>query len=186
MTLSVRETELPEVLLLEPRVFRDDRGFFTETFSTRAIEGSGIPLQFVQDNHSRSSQGVLRGLHYQLRRPQGKLVHVARGRIFDVAVDIRLGSSNFGRWFGAQLDDDNLRSLWIPPGFAHGFCVLSDVADVIYKCTALYDPQDDRGVAWNDPRFSIQWPVSNPLVSAKDSRHALISEGRDDLPRYAP
>lgn len=184
--MRLRETGLPEVLLLEPAVFRDERGFFTETFSTRAVEGSGIPFEFVQDNHSRSTLGVLRGMHYQLRSPQGKLVHVARGRIFDVALDIRVGSPHFGRWFGAELDDENLTSLWIPPGFAHGFCVLSDVADVIYKCTALYDPSDDRGVAWNDPEFGIDWPIANPVVSEKDSRQALISPDRKDLPLYAP
>lgn len=183
--MIAKETTLPGVLLLEPMVFRDARGFFTETFSARGVDGSAIPAAFVQDNHSRSVMGVLRGLHYQLQSPQGKLVHVARGTIFDVAVDIRIGSPHFGKWYGVQLDDENLASLWIPPGFAHGFCVLSDIADVIYKCTSLYDASDDRGVAWNDPGIGIDWPVSNPVVSGKDARLPVLSVDRSDLPRYA-
>jgi dTDP-4-dehydrorhamnose 3,5-epimerase len=127
---------------------------------------------------------VLRGLHYQLRSPQGKLVHAARGKIFDVAVDIRLGSPSFGMWFGEELSDENLFSMWIPPGFAHGFYVVSDVADVIYKCTALYDPADDRGVAWNDKSIGIQWPETNPIVSAKDSKLLRLTDTRADLPRF--
>ena len=182
--MKVRETPLPGVLVVEPKVFRDDRGFFIETFSTRTLSGSGIPAFFVQDNHSRSSRGVLRGLHYQLATPQGKLVHAARGSIFDVAVDIRVGSPTFRKWFGVELSDENLWSLWIPPGFAHGFCVLSDVADVIYKCSTLYDASDDRGVKWNDERIGIEWPVSDPIVSEKDSRLAGLSLSRDDLPFY--
>ncbi|HEX2721342.1 MAG TPA: dTDP-4-dehydrorhamnose 3,5-epimerase [Gemmatimonadaceae bacterium] len=182
--MKLTQTPLAGVLLVEPRVFRDERGFFLETYNLRELEGTGIPSQFVQDNHSRSTKGVLRGLHYQLTMPQGKFVHVARGRIFDVAVDIRTGSPSFGRWFGAELSDENLRSLWIPPGFAHGFCVLSDVADVIYKCTTLYDAHDDRGVVWNDPTIGIEWPVSDPLVSGKDLRLERLSERRPDLPAY--
>ena len=183
--MQVRATSLPGVLVLEPRVFRDERGFFTETFSAGALEGSGIPREFLQDNHSRSSKGVLRGLHYQLRSPQGKLVHVARGKIFDVAVDVRLGSPTFGAWVGEELSDENLRSLWIPPGFAHGFCVMSDTADVIYKCTTLYDPTDDRGVAWNDELIGIEWPEANPIVSPKDSRLLKLTDTRADLPVYS-
>lgn len=183
--MTVRQTPLPGVVVLEPKIFRDERGFFTETFSTRAIDGSGIPKTFVQDNHSRSTKGVLRGLHYQLQSPQGKLVHAARGAIFDVAVDIRPGSPHFGKWFGVELNDENLFSLWIPEGFAHGFCVVSDVADVIYKCTTLYDATDDRGVAWNDPNIGIQWPVKDPIISAKDSQHQPLSSSRDDLPRFS-
>ena len=182
--MNVRSTSLPGVLVLEPKVFRDDRGFFAETFSTKTLAGSGIPPQFVQDNHSRSTKGVLRGLHYQLRSPQGKLVHAARGKIFDVAVDVRLGSPHFGQWFGAELSDENLFSMWIPPGFAHGFCVMSDVADVIYKCTTLYDPADDRGVAWNDKSVGITWPEANPIVSAKDSKLLRLTDTRADLPRF--
>ena len=182
--MKVRETILPGVLVLEPKVFRDDRGFFTETYSTRALAGKGIPLLFVQDNHSRSSRDVLRGLHYQLERPQGKLVHVARGRIFDVAVDIRIGSPTFARWFGIELNDENLLSLWVPPGFAHGFCVLSEFADVIYKCSSLYEASDDRGVKWDDPRIGIDWPVKNPIVSEKDSRYDGLALNRFDLPPF--
>jgi len=183
--VTIRETSLPGVLLLEPRVIRDERGFFIETFSTREVENSGISTDFVQDNHSRSSRGVLRGLHYQLHNPQGKLVHVARGSVFDAAVDIRVGSPTFGKWFGTELNDENLHSLWVPPGFAHGFFVLSDVADVIYKCTQLYDGGDDRGVAWNDPTIGIDWPDKNPLVSPKDAGYEDLSESRTDLPRFS-
>ena len=182
--MKVRETPLPGVLVLEPMVFRDDRGFFTETYSTRALAGKGIPLLFVQDNHSRSSRDVLRGLHYQLERPQGKLVHVARGRIFDVAVDIRIGSPTFARWFGIELNDENLLSLWVPPGFAHGFCVLSEYADVIYKCSSLYEASDDRGVKWDDPRIGIDWPVKHPIVSEKDSLYEGLALNRFDLPPF--
>ena len=182
--MNVRSTPLPGVVVIEPKVFRDDRGFFAETFSTRALAGSGIPDEFVQDNHSRSTKGVLRGLHYQLRSPQGKLVHAARGKIFDVAVDVRLGSPHFGQWFGQELSDENLFSMWIPPGFAHGFCVMSDIADVIYKCTTLYDPADDRGVAWNDKSIGIMWPETDPIVSAKDSKLLRLTDTRADLPRF--
>ena len=183
--MTIHETPLPGVLVLEPKVFRDERGFFIETFSTREIKGSGVGEAFVQDNHSRSSRGVLRGLHYQLNSPQGKLVHVARGRVFDVAVDIRVGSPHFGEWFGIELDDENLKSLWVPPGFAHGFCVLSEIADVIYKCTDLYDGKDDRGIVWNDPKIGITWPTATPIVSEKDAAYEGLSESRDDLPRFA-
>ncbi len=182
--MNVRKTSLPGVLVLEPTVFRDERGFFAETFSTRDLEGTGIPFAFVQDNHSRSIRGVVRGLHYQLRSPQGKLVHVARGKIFDVAVDVRPASPTFAQWFGEELSDENLFSLWIPPGYAHGFCVMSDVADVIYKCTSLYDPTDDRGVAWNDRSIGIEWPEKNPIVSNKDSTLLRLTDTRADLPRY--
>jgi len=181
--MKVHESSLSGVLIIEPDIFNDDRGFFVETFSTRALAKSGIPSNFVQDNHSRSTKGVLRGLHYQLRSPQGKLVHVARGKIFDVAVDIRMSSPNFGRWFGQELSDENLFSLWIPPGFAHGFCVMSGVADVIYKCTSHYDPTDDRGVAWDDKSIGIDWPEKNPIVSQKDSRFLRLTDTRVDLPR---
>lgn len=182
--MNVRATSLPEVLLLEPKVFRDDRGFFLETFSAKKLENTSIPSEFVQDNHSRSTRDVLRGLHYQLDHPQGKLVHVARGRIFDVAVDIRRGSPTFGKWFGTELDDENLFSMWIPGGFAHGFCTLSDVADVTYKCTAAYDAADDRGIAWNDATIAIDWPIDLPLLSPKDSSYAPLSHDRHDLPTY--
>jgi dTDP-4-dehydrorhamnose 3,5-epimerase len=182
--MKVRATNLPEVLVLEPRVFRDARGFFVETFSTADLAGTSIPDRFAQDNHSRSTRDVLRGLHYQLSRPQGKLIHVVRGRIYDIAVDIRRGSPTFARWVGFELTDENLYSLWIPPGFAHGFCVLSDVADVVYKCTTLYDAADDRGIAWNDPQIAIEWPTPSPIVSEKDSAHPRLSEAGDSLPSF--
>ncbi len=183
--MTVQETSLPGVLLLEPKVFYDGRGFFVETFSTRDEYGEYVPSVFVQDNHSRSTKGVLRGLHYQLRAPQGKLVHVARGKIFDVAVDIRVGSPHFGKWFGTELDDENLHSLWIPPGFAHGFCVLSDLADVVYKCTRLFDSADDYGIAWDDPEIGVKWPATEPLISPKDSARRSLAECLDQLPRFS-
>ena len=180
--MKVRETSLPGVLLVEPQVFRDERGFFLETFSARRLAGTPVPDHFVQDNHSRSAQRVVRGLHYQLDHPQGKLVHVARGRIFDVAVDIRRGSPTFAKWFGVELSDENLASLWIPEGFAHGFCVLSEVADVIYKCTSPYEASDDRGIQWNDPTIGIDWPIHDALLSPKDASYAALSSDRADLP----
>jgi dTDP-4-dehydrorhamnose 3,5-epimerase len=180
--VKVRETSLPGVLILEPQVFRDERGFFLETFSTKKLAGSGIPESFTQDNHSRSTRGVVRGLHYQLDHPQGKLVHAARGRIFDVAVDIRRGSPTFANWVGVELNDENLLSLWVPGGFAHGFCVLSAVADVIYKCTVPYEADDDRGIAWNDPLIGIDWPVDTPLLSSRDSSYEPLSPNRSDIP----
>lgn len=181
--MNVRETTLPGVLVLEPNVYRDERGFFLETFSTRDLEGTGIPQSFPQDNHSRSARDVIRGLHYQLAQPQGKLVHAARGRIYDVAVDIRVGSPHFAKWFGVELNDETLCSLWIPPGFAHGFCVLSESADVIYKCSSLYVADDDHGVAWNDPQIGIDWPAANPIISAKDRTYLPLCAERSDLPR---
>lgn len=180
--MKALETTLPGVLLVEPDVFRDDRGFFMESFSARRLHGSEIPEQFAQDNHSRSVRNVVRGLHYQLEHPQGKLIHVARGRIFDVAVDIRRGSPTFAKWIGVELNDENLFSLWVPGGFAHGFCVISDVADVIYKCTVPYEPADDCGVLWNDPVIGIRWPVREALVSPKDASYSGLSETRADLP----
>lgn len=170
--MIVRATNLPGVLLIEPRVFHDERGYFLESFNAgryAAHENMGLPTAVVQTNHSRSRRGVLRGLHFQRRKPQGKLVSVARGRIFDVAVDLRPGSATFGRWTGVLLDDEAPRQIWIPAGFAHGFCVLSDVADVTYACTALYAPDDDLGIRWDDPTIGVQWPIASPLVSPKDA-----------------
>ncbi len=174
--MIVTKTPLDGVLVVKPRVFTDERGFFTETFNAGALEGSGVPAGFVQDNHSRSIARVVRGLHYQVRNPQGKLVHVARGAIFDVAVDIRRGSPSFGKWYGVRLDDENLWSLWIPPGFAHGFAAISPVADVAYKCTAPYSAADDRGIAWNDPDIGIEWPHENPIVSDKDASYGPLRD----------
>lgn len=187
--MKVERTELPGVLVLEPRVFRDDRGFFYESFNAEVFArhaAEGLPTSFAQVNHSRSTERVLRGLHYQLRRPQGKLVTCVRGTIFDVAVDIRVGSPTFGRWVGVTLSGDAPRYLWIPTGFAHGFCTLSPVADVIYKCTELYDGADDRGVLWSDESIGISWPLRDPILSPKDQLHAGLDPTRADLPRYTP
>jgi len=183
--MKIHETTLPEVLLLEPRVFRDERGFFLESFNDVRFGAHGLPTSFRQDNHSRSARDVLRGLHYQLRQPQGKLVTCVRGSIFDVAVDIRVGSPTFGRWAGVTLTDDEPRYLWVPPGFAHGFCTLSDVADVVYKCTDVYAADDDRGVRWNDPSIGIEWPILDPRLSDKDRQYEVLSASRPDLPRYS-
>ncbi|HVT01899.1 MAG TPA: dTDP-4-dehydrorhamnose 3,5-epimerase [Thermoanaerobaculia bacterium] len=166
--MRLLETPLPGVLIVEPRVFSDPRGFFMETYNAARFAEKGLGLAFVQDNHSRSSYGVLRGLHYQEPNAQGKLVRVSHGSIFDVALDIRKGSPTFGQWFGVELSEDNKLQLWVPPGFAHGFCVTSERADLIYKCTALYDPPSERAILWNDPALGIEWPVSDPILSDKD------------------
>ncbi|MEA1891058.1 MAG: dTDP-4-dehydrorhamnose 3,5-epimerase [Pseudomonadota bacterium] len=171
--MEVHDTHLKGVRLIVPRVFEDDRGFFLETFNSATFEENGLPLNFVQDNHSRSSRGVLRGLHYQYPTWQGKLVRVVTGEIFDVAVDIRPESPTFGQWYGVVLSEENKHQLYIPPGYAHGFCVLSDTVDVTYKCTALYAPAEDAGIRWDDPDIGIDWPISEPLVSEKD-RHAPL------------
>ena len=166
-------TSIPDVLIIEPRVFGDSRGFFFESFNQKNFnQAAGIDVNFVQDNHSRSVKGVLRGLHYQIRQPQGKLVRVARGAVFDVAVDIRKSSPTFGQWVGVELTEDNYRQVWVPPGFAHGFYVLSESADFLYKTTDYYIPDFERSVAWNDPKIAISWPVeagAQPIISAKDS-----------------
>jgi dTDP-4-dehydrorhamnose 3,5-epimerase len=166
-------TNIPEVMVLEPKVFGDDRGFFMESFNLRTFrELTGVTLDFVQDNHSRSARGVLRGLHYQVRQPQGKLVRVAAGRVFDVAVDLRRSSPTFGQWAGAELSAENHRQMWVPPGFGHGFLVLSDSADFLYKTTDYYAPQHERALAWNDEHIGIAWPTAElgagPVLSAKD------------------
>ncbi len=172
--MHVIPTALAGVLVLEPRVFGDDRGFFMESYNRRSFaQATGLDIDFVQDNHSRSRRGVLRGLHYQLRQPQGKLVRVTHGAVFDVAVDIRRGSPTFGRWVGVELSADNHRQLWVPPGLAHGFVVLSDSADFLYKTTDYYAPEHERSIAWDDPAIGIDWPlaahgITAPLLSAKD------------------
>ncbi len=168
--MKVISTEIPDVLLLEPRVFQDERGYFLETWNARTFRNEiKLDVQFVQDNHSRSGRDVLRGLHYQIRQPQGKLIRVARGRIFDVAVDLRKSRPTFGRWVGYELSEDNHRQLWIPPGFAHGFLVLSEIADVLYKTTDYYAPEHERCLIWNDPEVGIDWPLDRePVLSAKD------------------
>jgi len=164
------------VLLIEPKVFGDERGFFMETYRTDAFRAAGIPDTFVQDNHSRSASGVLRGLHYQEPNAQGKLVRCTRGAIFDVAVDIRRGSPSFGRWFGTELSDANKRMLWIPPGFAHGFCAMEDGSDLVYKCTTFYDQSSDRAILWNDPEIGIKWPVESPVLSARDAAAPRLAD----------
>lgn len=173
--MKVTAQAIPEVLLFEPRVFRDDRGFFLETFHIDRYKEAGLTLPFVQDNWSHSSKGTLRGLHFQNPRSQGKLVHVVRGSVFDVAVDVRVGSPHFGRYVGVELSAENARQLWVPPGFAHGFCVLSDTADFVYKCTDLYAPEADAGVRFDDPAIGIDWPVKNPLLSKKDDALPLLA-----------
>ena len=176
--MKVTPTALPEVLILEPKVFGDARGFFMESFNDRAFgEATGLNLKFVQDNHSRSTRGVLRGLHYQIQQPQGKLVRVVRGSVFDVAVDIRRSSANFGKWVGFELSEENNRQLWVPPGFAHGFLVTSDSADFLYKTTDYYAPEFERSVAWDDVAIGIQWPLADtkPRLSAKDLAGTLLA-----------
>ena len=169
---------IPDVVLIEPKVFGDARGFFFESFNQKAFnEATGTNHAFVQDNHSRSSQGVLRGLHYQIQQPQGKLVRVARGRVWDVAVDIRKSSPTFGQWVGAELSEDNQHQLWVPPGFAHGFVVLSESADFLYKTTDYYAPEHERCIAWNDPQLAIAWPIAEaPSLSAKDMQGLTFAQ----------
>ena len=169
---------IPDVVLIEPKVFGDARGFFFESFNQKAFnEATGTNHAFVQDNHSRSSQGVLRGLHYQIQQPQGKLVRVARGRVWDVAVDIRKSSPTFGQWVGAELSEDNQHQLWVPPGFAHGFVVLSESADFLYKTTDYYAPEHERCIAWNDPQLAIDWRYAGePRLSAKDAQGLILAQ----------
>ncbi|WP_141588789.1 dTDP-4-dehydrorhamnose 3,5-epimerase [Myxococcus sp. AB056] len=181
--MKVTPLEIPEVLLLEPKVFGDDRGFFMEMFHAARYAAVGIPGPFVQDNYSRSAKGTLRGLHFQEPQAQGKLVQVLAGAVYDVAVDVRRGSPTFGQWVAAELSSDNRRQLWIPPGFAHGFCVVSDSADFHYKCTALYAPETERSVVWNDPDLAIPWPVSEPLLSPKDAQAPRLRDA-PLLPEY--
>ena len=170
-------TDLPDVLILEPRVFGDDRGFFYESWNRRALREAGLDVDFVQDNHSRSTRGVLRGLHYQVRQPQGKLVRVVAGEVFDVAVDLRRSSPTFGRWTGTRLSAENKRMMWIPTGFAHGFLVMSDSADFLYKTTDYYAPEHERCLIWNDPDVGIRWPLDGlPVLAAKDSAGKPLKE----------
>lgn len=167
--MNVTETSLPGVLLIEPRVFGDSRGFFLETFSTQRYAEADITGPFIQDNWSHSCRGTLRGLHFQIQHPQGKLVHVMQGEIFDVAVDVRQDSPTFGKWVGVTLSAENKRQLWIPPGFAHGFAVLSETADFVYKCTDIYAPEDERTLFWNDKSIGVEWPLNtDPILSDKD------------------
>ncbi len=188
--MKVTPTAIPDVVLVEPKVFGDARGFFFESYNQRQLEAAlGRRLSFVQDNHSLSARGVLRGLHYQRPQPQGKLVRVVRGEVFDVAVDMRQGSPTFGRWVGERLSAENKRQLWVPEGFAHGFLVLSETAEVLYKTTAYYEPRDEHCLAWDDPTVGIAWPLQGvkPLVSTKDALGKPLAQARifepGDLPR---
>jgi dTDP-4-dehydrorhamnose 3,5-epimerase len=186
MPFEYHPTEIPEVILVEPRRFADDRGFFMETYKASEFAGYGLPATFVQDNLSYSSRGVLRGLHYQLHpHAQGKLVTALTGQIFDVAVDIRRGSPTFGRWVGQELSAQNGQMLYVPPGFAHGFCVLSDTAHVLYKVTAEYAPHLDRGILWNDPQIGISWPVADPVLSTKDAALPVLDDADNNF-RFSP
>ncbi len=176
--MNVKPTKIPDVIIIEPKVFGDERGFFFESFNKKAFQqATGVEADFVQDNHSKSSQGVLRGLHYQVKQPQGKLVRVSRGEVFDVAVDLRQSSPSFGRWVGATLSADNKRQLWIPPGFAHGFVVLSETAEFLYKTTDYYAPQYERCIRWNDNELAIDWQYNKePQVSEKDAKGASFKD----------
>ena len=183
--MRVTPTALPEVLLFEPAVFGDARGYFFETWQQQRYAEHGVPEKFVQDNVSRSQKGILRGLHLQEPYAQGKLVQVLDGEVFDVAVDVRVGSSTFGKWIGERLSSDNHKQLYVPPGFAHGFCVLSDSALLQYKCTELYHPETEVSVLWNDPQLAIAWPVREPVLSKKDAAAQPLSAiARERLPRY--
>jgi dTDP-4-dehydrorhamnose 3,5-epimerase len=181
--MQIKQTDLAGLLLIEPSCFQDDRGFFLESFHAERYRESGIADAFVQDNHSRSRQGVLRGLHFQVKRPQAQIVTVMRGRIFDVAVDLRPDSTTFGRWYGVELSDEGPRQLYMAAGFAHGFCVLSEMADLHYRVSQYYDPADEGGLLWNDPDIGINWPVAAPLVSSRDAAYPRLRKlNRDYLP----
>ena len=183
--LKVLPTKLAGVYIIEPQVFSDARGFFMETYHQRRYTESGINCNFVQDNLSRSVRGALRGLHYQVQQPQAKLIQVIKGAVFDVVVDIRRGSPSFGQWIGVDLSEENKRQLFVPQGFAHGFCALSEAADLVYKCTDFYAPEDEGGILWSDPDLAIDWPVAEPLISAKDSRlPRLAAVPPEKLPSY--
>jgi dTDP-4-dehydrorhamnose 3,5-epimerase len=184
--VRVVQADIPDVLIIEPAVYADGRGFFVETYHAERYRQHGIEGPFVQDNHSRSVAGTLRGLHLQVRHPQGKLVRVIEGEVFDVAVDVRRGSPTFGRWVGVALSADNFRQCYVPPGFAHGFSVVSPIAQVEYKCTDIYDPASEIGIAWDDPALAISWPVREPLLSERDRRHPTLAALGDQLPQWQP
>ncbi|MBC8207536.1 MAG: dTDP-4-dehydrorhamnose 3,5-epimerase [Kiritimatiellaeota bacterium] len=183
--MEVISLEIPDVKLVKPRVFKDDRGFFTQTYHYDQYREAGIPVRFVQDNWSRSTKGVLRGLHYQLEHAQDKLVSVIRGEVFDVAVDIRKGSPTFGKWVGAILSEENKHQLFVPKGFAHGFCVLSDEVDFVYKCSDFFTPGDEYGIRWNDPDIGIDWPMKNVILADKDLKAPHLKDvPTEHLPTY--
>ena len=181
--MKVQQTPLDGLLVIEPQCFGDERGFFLESFQRARYVQAGITDEFVQDNQSRSARGVMRGLHFQVKRPQSQIVTVLRGRVFDVAVDLRLGSATFGRWFGAELSDSGPRQIYMPPGFAHGFCVLSEMADLHYKVSRYYDRADEGGLLWNDPDIGIEWPIKPASVSARDAAYPRL---RDLAPAALP
>ncbi len=174
--LEISKTSIDGVLLIKPKIFGDSRGFFFESYTRRKYEQEGISVEFVQDNHSKSSRGVLRGLHYQISKPQDKLVRVTQGEVFDVAVDIRKDSPTFGRWEGFILSGENMLQLFVPKGLAHGFCVLSETAEFLYKCSDYYYPEDEGGIIWDDPDLNIEWPIDNPLLSDKDKKYPLFKD----------
>ena len=183
--MKIIETHLPGVIVFEPKVFGDKRGFFLETYRQDILLEAGITADFVQDNHSRSSRGVLRGLHYQMTQAQGKLVRVATGAVFDVAVDVRVGSPTFGQWYGTELNEENMRLMYVAPGYAHGFVVLSETADFIYKYTDYYHPQSEQGIAWNDPDIGITWPITDVSLSEKDKNNVLLkNQSKENLFDY--
>ncbi len=185
--MHVNQIGFEGLLLIEAPCFRDERGFFVESFHAQRYRESGIPDSFVQDNHSRSRQGVLRGLHFQVKRPQAQIVTVIRGHVFDVAVDLRPNSASFGRWCGVDLSDEGPRQLYMAPGFAHGFCVLSEFADLHYKVSRLYDHSDENGIHWNDPDIGIRWPIEAPIVSKRDSAYPRLRDlARGHLPQVIP
>lgn len=177
-------SSLPEVLLIDLDVFADERGHLVEVFNEKRFAEHGLPTTFRQDNLSRSLRGVIRGLHYQLQHPQGKLISCIRGRIFDIAVDIRMGSPTFGKWVGVELSEDERQLVWIPPGFAHGYCTLSEIAEIQYKCTDLYAPRDERGILWSDPDLAIAWPSEHPILSKRDRDLPTLRAALRDLPQY--
>jgi len=182
--MKIEPTALPGVLLIRPQVFGDDRGFFMETYHEAKLAAQGLRERFVQDNLSRSVKGALRGLHFQHPHGQGKLVRAVAGAVYDVAVDVRRGSPTFGRWIAQELSAENKLALYIPPGFAHGFCVITETAEFFYKCTEFYAPQHERGILWNDPDIAINWPVRNPILSAKDGRYPRLASLSEELPPY--
>ena len=188
--MEIIKTHLPGVIVFEPKIFGDSRGFFLESYREDVFAEAGINAKFVQDNHSRSTKGVLRGLHYQMTQTQGKLVRVVSGKVFDVAVDVRKSSPTFGQWYGIQLDEQSMRMMYVPPGYAHGFVVLSDTADFLYKCTDYYHPQSENGIAWNDPDIGIEWPLkelpqSEVSLSEKDKVNPRLKDQLEDrLPSY--
>lgn len=182
--MKFERTKLPEVIVVEPDVHQDQRGFFLESYNSHRYREGGIQVTFVQDNHSLSVRGTLRGLHAQRRRPQGKLIRVIAGEIFDVAVDIRRGSPTFAKWVGVVLSSDNFRQCYVPPGFAHGFCVLSESAQIEYKVTDFYDVKDEIGILWSDPQLAIDWPVRHPVLSSRDRSAHPLADVMDQLPTY--